>query len=90
MFKPNLPPKLSITCSASPLRNNPWSTKIQVNWSPMAFVKARRQHLSQRHLINQVRLFIAYLFTDFSDFHIDEVFHAPVTSTATHIKSKMT
>ena len=31
IFKPNLPPKLSITCSASPLRNKPWSTKILVN-----------------------------------------------------------
>ena len=39
MLRPNLPPSISITWSPSPLRRRPWSTKIHVNWSPIAFCK---------------------------------------------------
>ena len=30
------PPNVSTTCSASPLRSRPWSTKTHVSWSPTA------------------------------------------------------
>ena len=29
-----------MTMSPSPLRNRPWSTKIHVNWSPIALCKS--------------------------------------------------
>ena len=39
ILRPNFPERLSITWSPSPLRSKPWSTKIQMSWSPIAFCK---------------------------------------------------
>ena len=57
-------PRLSITRSASPLRSRPWSTKIDVNWSPIAFCKGTPTTLESTPPEVQARLFFC-LFTDF-------------------------
>ena len=85
MFKPNFPPRLSITCSASPLRSRPWSTKIDVNWSPIAFVKTPTT-LESTPPERPSKTFCHQLVHGFFYLHIDKVIHCPVTFTVTNIK----
>jgi hypothetical protein len=71
------------TCSASPCRSNPWSTKTQVSWSPIAsWIRTAATELSTPPDNPQMTFAVADLVADLADRFLAVGAHRPVAGEA--------